>query len=71
VLSKDADASVVGAGSLKDSKSDADAGTVAGAGETAAAAEASGAGAVGTDWARSPGAAGIWGAAEIGGSGGA
>ena len=71
MLSKDADASVVGVGSLKDSKNDADAGTVAGAGETAAAAEASGAGVVGTDWERSPGAAGVWGAAGVGGPVGA
>jgi hypothetical protein len=47
VLSKDADASMVGAGSLKDSKSDADAGADAGVGETAAASDASGIDAVG------------------------
>jgi hypothetical protein len=47
VPSKAADASMVGAGSLKDSKSDADAGVDAGVGETAAAAESSGIGTVG------------------------
>jgi len=57
VLSDDADASVVGAGSLKDSKSGADAGTVAGAGEVGAA-EASD-------------AAGVWGAIGVGGPVGA